>query len=84
MPDTAVHTLGISFAIVTATGTGLLAGLVLQTFRRSSIRNVITTVALVMAFVGIYHVVVLIAPSELASFRALGSDSTPFSLSCFG
>jgi hypothetical protein len=46
MPDTAIHTLGISFAIATATGAGLLAGLVLQTFRRSPIRTVITTITL--------------------------------------
>lgn len=73
MPGTAVHTLGISFAIATATGTGLLAGLVLQTFRRSPIRTVITTITLVMAFIGIYHVVVLIAPPESVTLRVLES-----------
>ncbi len=75
MTDSLLHALSVPFAIVTGTGTGLLAILSWEIFSESSFGQVIALISMIMATITIYHVVLLAVGPDRLLLEALWSGA---------
>lgn len=64
MVNSAFHTLSATFAIVAATGAGVVAALVWQILRKSPFGSVIALLSVTMSGLIAYHVVLFVLGSE--------------------
>lgn len=73
MVDTALHTLGALFAVVAATGAGVLSGLAWRILRTSPYGTVIALLSVTMSGLIGYHVVLFVLSPESLVLDALRS-----------
>lgn len=73
MVDTTAHTLSTLFAVITATGAGVLSILYWQTLRESPFGTVIALLTLTMSAMIVYHVVVFLVEPDTVLLETLRS-----------